>query len=100
MGHVSISRFGHVNSNVEEVHGRIQALADSIASVNGVISSRTFLAHDTVILFTEIEDMATMDRIAADAGTKAVRVAMGDGGPLESAGFELWSGRSPSYIRE
>jgi len=100
MSHVSIIRFKHSHSDFEELHGRVQALADAQGKVKGVISSRTFTSHDNVILFAELEDFATMDRLSADAETKAARVGLYDHGDLEASGHEFWSGRAPSHIRE
>ncbi len=99
MSHVSIARFKHGNADLEDLHGRVQAVADAVGNLKGVVSSRTYMSHDSVILFTETEDFATLDRIAGDAETKAARVAMTNGGALESAGHEIWSGKHPSHLR-
>ena len=97
MGHIQISRFRH-----HPVHGipgtfeRIQAMADATAQVEGVVSCRALLSHDQVILFSEFENWATLDRIADHPEVKKVRRhVFGQEHVPHCVGTEQWSSNHP-----
>lgn len=101
MGHVVVSRFRyHPDHGSSHTHGQAQALASANSKVKGVVSSRTFLAHDQVILWTEIDDWGTLDRIAANADVKKARREVFAGDYPESAGTEMWSGNSMQLLED
>lgn len=95
MSFVNLTRFALDPENPAEGFSRVQATAEAMSQVDGVIGARAFATGgSTAILFVEHEDFATIDRIRAhDASTRHRVKGLST---LQVSGQEWWSG-APTY---
>ena len=89
MSHIHVVRYRPCEKG--DVHNAVQGAATAMSKVEGVISSRVFGDHSHIILVTEFDKWAVLDKFEDNADLNAVLPALGraeDGG-----NGEFWFGR-------